>query len=273
MLSSVEIRTSRGGVLTLPLQDVSDGLVLAEVQGLDPVKATLVSSSFAGADGEQYHSSRREARNITLKLDLEPDYVTTSVSDLRNRLYTYLMPKSEVTLGFYMSNGLYTEIVGRVESLESPQFTQEPAADISLTCFDPDFIDPVPVHLDLMSTDLTTETLIPYLGTVDTGVVFTLLPDRALSQFTIYHRPPDGTFRQLDFVTALSAGDKLVISTVPGAKGATLTSAGTTKSVLYGVSPQSNWHALQNGDNYFRVYATGAPIPFDIDYITRYGGL
>lgn len=276
MLTSVEVRTPQGDILPLVLEDVSDGLVLSSVDGLDPVKATLVSTSFAGTDGEQYQSSKREKRNIVLKLELEPDYVTTSVSDLRKRLYRYLMPQSEVTLRFYTSDGLYVDIDSRVESFSSPQFVQDPNVTISLICFNPDFLDPNPVHLSLMTTSDTTETLIPYAGDIDTGVVFTLYVDRPLPQFTIYLRTPDGNLRSMDFVTALSAGDKLVISTVPGAKGATLTRASSDSSVLYGVSPQASWHALQpsvSGGNYLRFYAVGAAIPFDLDFTTRYGGL
>ncbi len=56
MLIKVEARTSSGALLILPLDDVSSGYVVEEIEGLDPVKATLVSSSFAQADGEQYHT-------------------------------------------------------------------------------------------------------------------------------------------------------------------------------------------------------------------------
>lgn len=273
MLTKVEVRTSQGNLLNLPLDDVSAGLVVENIEGLDPVKATIVSSSFARLDGTQYQSSRREARNVKFRLGLEPDYITDSVSDLRSRLYGFFMPKSEVSLRFIMSSGLSVDIPGRVESFETPLFTKEPAVDISIVCFDPDFVDPTLVTMSDFSTALETEILVPYSGTVETGVVFSLLVDRVVSEFTIYHRPPDDTFRTLDFSTPLSAGDVLTISTVSGAKGATLTRAATDSSVLYGISPQSNWIELMPGDNYIRVYAAGAAIPFTIDYTTKYGGL
>lgn len=273
MLVRIEARNRQGAILNLPLDDISSGIIVDEVEGLDPVKATLVSSSFAGADGEQYHSSRRESRNIKIKLGLEPDYIETTVADLRSRLYAFFMPKSESFLRFWMDSGLYVDIAGRVESAQAPLFTQEPGVDVSVMCFNPDFIDPNPISISGTSTALNVDTVIPYLGTVDTGVVFTVRPDRAVPQFTIYHEPPDGTLRQLDFSTALSAGDVLRISTVTGAKSVTLTRGNTVSSVLYGMSPQSNWIELQPGDNRLRLYVEGAPIPFDMEYITRYGGL
>lgn len=273
MLTMVEVRTAQGSLLSIPFEDVSDGLIVEDIQGLDPVKATLVSSSFATMDGEQYHSSRREARNIKLTLGLEPDYITASVRDLRHRLYSYLMPKTEVNLRFYDSTGLTVDIMGRVETHETALFTKEPAVDISIMCFKPDFLGLTPVVLNGNTTSDATETLIPYDGTVDTGILFTLRPDRALTQFTIYHRPPDGTLRILDFAASLAAGDTVKINTVTGSKSLTLTRAGTDSSLLYGMSPQSNWISLVKGDNYIRVYAVGAEIPYNIEYIDRYGGL
>jgi hypothetical protein len=97
--------------------------------------------------------------------------------------------------------------------------------------------------------------------------------NRALSAFTIYHDPPDGTLRQMDFAASLISGDVLTVSTISGNKYANLLRSGVTSSVLYGVSPQSAGPVLQPGDNYIRVYATGAAIPWNIKYTNRYGGL
>lgn len=273
MLTMVEVRTSQGALLTLPLGDISEGLLVSEIEGLDPVKATLVSSSFARLNGEQYHSSRRETRNLKLRLGLEPDYMSASVQDLRMRLYAFFMPRSVVNFRFYTSEGLILDIQGRVETFESALFTKEPAVDISIICFDPDLVDSVPVTLSGVSADTEVQTHIIYRGTVETGIKFILRPNRTVSEFTFYHIPPDGTIRSLDFSTPLLAGDVLTISTISGEKGAVRTRSGSNTSVLYGISPQSNWIEFIPGDNQIRVYAVGAAIPFDIEYTTKYGGL
>jgi hypothetical protein len=273
MLSKVEVRNVQGGLLSLELTDISDGIVLRNIEGLDPVKATIVSSSFAQQDGTQYHSSRREERNITMELMLQPDYINTNVRDLRYRLYEYFMTKSEVKLRFFDSDGPTVDIVGRVESCEAPLFAKEPQMDISVLCSDPDFVDPTTVTLSGNTTASTTETLLQYPGTVETGVNFTLNINRILTEFTIYFRSPDGSLTSMDIAGSFVTGDVLKISTIPGAKGATLTRGGTTSSVLYAVSPQSNWFQLLQGDNHLRVYAEGAAIPYTLSYNTRYGGL
>jgi hypothetical protein len=259
------------------LDDISDGLVLEDVDGLDPVKATIVSSSFAQLDGSQYHSSRREARNVTMKLGLKPDYVNTRVRDLRTKLYSWFMPKMPVSLRFIDDSGLQVDIAGRVESMVAPLFSKEPEANISILCFDPDFIDLTPVTLTGNSVadtgTVTPPVQVTYAGTVEAGMLFTMNINRTLTQFTLYLRGQDGNLQIMDFAYSFQAGDVLQVNTIVGNKFVTLTRAGTTSSILYAVSPQSAWLTLQPGDNYLRVYAVGAAIPYSVAYDNRYGGL
>ena len=282
LLSGLDITNSWGSVLSLSLEDISSGFVIKSIEGLDPVKATIVSSSFANMDGEQYHSSRREARNIKLTIGLEPDYAYTSVEQLRKQLYSFFMPKTAAIMTFKMFDKFATNILqqklnlsiaARIESFEAPLFTDKPEAVISLMCFDPDFYDPNVVIFSGNTVSDLTETTLTYDGTVDTGVLFTLKPNRAITAFTIYSRPADQTLRTADFQYNLAAGDILQISSVLGNKYVTLVHGGTQMSVLYALSPQSAWFELQPGDVDLRVYATGAPIPYTIEYTNKYGGL
>jgi len=274
VLTAVEARSRQGDLLSLPLGDDSSGFRIAKIEGLDPVKATLVSSSFANEDGEQYQSSRRETRNIRFNIELDPDPETDTVRSLRKKLYRFFMPESEVRLTFVLEEGLDVDIVGRVESCETDHFSQEPAVDISIICFDPDFYDPTPIVVPGETTEGETPMVITYDGTTEVGIKFVLNVDRALPEFTVYHVPPNDSVRTLEFDNApLEAGDVLTISTVRGSKGATLVRAGVTSSILYGVSPQSNWIELMPGDNNIRVYAEGAAVPRELEYINKYGGL
>lgn len=277
MLYLVEVRNSHGDLLSLPLGDISQGFSVKDIGGLDPVKSSFTSSSFAEVDGEEFESSRRDKRNITMKLGLEADFVTTTVKSLRNRLYAFFMPDTPIELRFYDDDDSIVYINGHVESCEAPLFTDEPEADISVICFDPDFVDTEIVTISNNTTAVTTgdtgNTLVHYTGSIKTGLIFALDVNRAVPEFTIYHQPPDDTLRQLDFAAPLSAGDVLTINTIVGAKGATLTRAGSDSSLLYGVSPQSSWITLMPGDNYIRAYALGAPVPFTLQYTNLYGGL
>lgn len=276
MLEKVEVLTEQGVLLTLPLQDISQGYSVQGIDGLDPVKATIVSSTFGQMDGEQYQSARREKRNIIITLGYEPDYVSGTVQDLRKKLYAFFMPKSRVLLRFFQTGEPVVQIYGRVESFDSAKFVKEPTAVISLICFDPDFYTPTPVILSGNTTASTVETTHIYPGSVESGIIFRLFVDREdLTEFTINHRPPDDSLRSLDFATAtpLQIGDVLSISTIPGNKYATLTRGGVDTSFLFGVSPQSNWINLFPGSNKIRIYAEGVGIPYQIEYTIKYGGL
>jgi hypothetical protein len=275
VLEKVEVLTEQGVLLTLPLEDISEGYSIQDIDGLDPVKATIVSSAFAQIDGEQYQSSRREKRNIILTLGYEPDYSVGTVQDLRKKLYNFFMPKQRVLLRFFQTGEPVVQIYGRVESLDSSKFQKEPRAVISILCFDPDFYDPTPIVFGGNTTSSTVETTHVYPGSVETGIIFRLLVDRALTEFTIYHRPADDTLRSLNFSLAggLVSGDVVSISTIPGNKFVTLTRGGVSSSVLYGISPQSNWINFFQGTNKLRIYAEGAGIPYQIEYTTKYGGL
>ncbi len=272
-LTKIEVRTMSGTLLTLPLDDVSDGLVLQDVGGLGPVKATLSASSYANSDRSLLQSARREARNITLQMGFEPDYVTTTVADLRNRLYDFFMSKTQISMRFFMSSGLEVDISGIVESCEPTMFTKDPEVDISIMSYDVDFIGLEPVEIEGETVDDSTNITVEYEGSTKTGFVFTLNLDRSLSEFTIYHQPPDGTLVQLDFAASLLSGDILTISTVDGNKYANLNRGGTVSSVLYGVLPQSKYLQLAKGDNMIRVYAEGDEIPYTIVYTPLYGAL
>jgi hypothetical protein len=278
MLTLVEARSPLGSLLAMPMGDVSSGIYIADIEGLGPVKATLVSSSFAGEDGEQFHSSRREARDVKLTLGLEPDYVTSTVRALRARLYNYFMTGMPVNLRFYDTDGainLTVGIDGRVETCEPTIFSDEPAMEVGVRCFKPDFLELVNQTVAGNTTSTSSDTTINYTGTVESGIVFTMTVNRALADFTIYHTPPDGIVRSLYFNNPLATGDKIEISTVPGSKYARLTLSGQTNatSILRGVSPSSNWIELQPGPNKFRVSVTGAAIPWSLYYTNRHGGL
>lgn len=276
MLNAVVVSTANYELLSLPLDDYSGGFIVRNIEGLDPVKATLVSSSFAQVDGEYYQSSRRETRPIKITLELKPDYFTLNVADLRRQLYHFLMPKNQVTLRFYMSGRDPVEIEGRVESFESVLFSKTPTVDISIVCFNPDFKDQVPVTVTGQSST-TSAGAVPYLynGSVDTGGIFRLFVSEALPQFTIYHTGADGLPHSFDFTAPLQGADMLEINSNVGEKAVTLVRGNNRTSLLYGMTPQSQWITIQPGANTIRLYIPGAINPhlFSLQYTARYGGL
>lgn len=273
MITKVECRTPQGALLTLTLEDVTSGLIVKDIDGVTPVKATIVSSSYAMLPGAQFQASNREARHLTFKLGLEPDYSVNTVQNLRESLYDFFMPQSMISLRFFRSDGLTVDIDGMVEDFQAPLFTQEPEATLFVTCFLPDFLAISPIVVNSSTVSDTTDFLVNYTGNIKTGFTLVMNVNRSFSAFTVYNKPPDNSVRSLDFASDMVSGDIITISTVAGSKSVTRTRSGVTTSVLYGVTPQSDWLALMPGDNRIRVYAAGAPVPYSITYTTRYGGL
>jgi hypothetical protein len=273
MLNMLDVTNEADATLSLPLEDIGNGYRIKSIDGLDPVKATIVTSSFANMDGDKYQASRREKRNIVIKLGFD---TSMDVRSLRNNLYPFFMTKTNLRLRFYSDEAdmFYVEIYGRVESFESPIFAKDPEATISIVCAKPDFYEPEPVAWHGDTTSGSTRMPITYSGTIETGIRFSMNVNRTLPSLVIHHSTTaSGTENDLTFAAPLISGDVLEIRTVPGDKGATLTRSGITSSILYGINPASIWTTLLSGQNYIRVSSGGAPISYTVEYTNKYGGL
>lgn len=274
MLTEVQATSVQGSILNLPLGEVTSGIYIKEIEGLDPVKATIVSSSFPNKNGEVYQASRREPRDIKLRLGLEPDYISEEPKNVRRRLYQFFMPNTFVSLQFTDSDNLVVTISGMIESFEAPLFVPEPDVYISVRCFDPDFVDfDNLISLPGSTVSNTLDTTIVYDGSVETGIEFYLVVNRDVDEFSIYNTMPNGQFRQMNFAWPLHNGDQVNFITYPGKKSIELVRAGIKSSLLYAMSPDSSWIDFWPGTNLFRVYAEGAPINYLLYYNNRYGGL
>lgn len=273
MLTTVQVRKSNGQQLELPLWSADSGYSVREITGLDPVKATIVTSAFASMDGEQYQSSRREKRNILMLLGMELGYSDKSVRELRNYLYNFFMPKEQVVISFIDDIGVTFNIEGRVESFDAPLFIKEPRATISILCFDPDFKASVANLRSFNTVEGAIEASLKYPGTVPTGVNFQMDVNRPIPGFIFYQRSPDNIIRAIDITYDFFSGDVVKINTVPGSKSVTLTRGGLETSILYAMSTASTWTSLHTGENTVRVVVEGAAIPYTLAWNDRYGGL
>lgn len=278
MLTKIDVQDLPGlsNTISLPLQDVSAGYTVKNIEGLDPVSATITSSPFAQLDGAQAQGARRETRNIVLTIGLEPYSGGATVKALRAALYANLMPKSFVRIRFYEDNSAtpWAYIDGQVESFEAPLFSQDPEVNISIVCFDPSFLAVATTVLGPSGYSTVnsggTEKLISYPGTVEVGYILKLTLTRALSGGLSVQMRKGSVTQQLDISTALSNADVIEISTVSSKKY--VTRNGT--SILYAVPVTSKWGPLYPGDNNLRVVAAGSPaIAYTVTYQAKYGGM
>lgn len=273
MISSVEVQNASGLIQSFEIDNSDNGYQVRDIEGLNPVRANLVSTGFANMDGEQYQSSRREKRNLILTIGLIPDFIDTSVSTLRHNLYNFFMPKSTITLRFFRTDGVPVRISGRVETFDAPIFTRDPQVSISIVCFDPDFlVDEIVVPGTSIQSPIYTP--IVYDGTVSTGLLLELNVTASIEGFTATVIRPGETGQALTYNGGLIAGDVVTLSTVPGDKYINLLRGSTLTSILSGVSPYSTWLTLENGENNFGVLIdTPTPQAYNLKYRTRLGGL
>lgn len=272
MLTMVSAYNPQEGTLQLPLMDSSGGYIVKDIQGLDPVKATLTSSSLAQMDGAQLHNARREPRNIIIKLGLAPDYISNDVASLRSDLYNYFMPKSVVTFGLYRDDVLWGTTDAVVETMDNNMFSSDPEVDISLICYDPDFYSPSLTHSPGTTVNGLTTRAITYGGTSDAGVIFGFTFPAAASEVRLYNTKPDGTIQMMTIAGSFLLNDVLAVNTIPGKKSVILTRGGTPTPSLYYLDRLSTWIELARGVNQFRAYYNGAATAYTLDYTEKYGG-
>jgi len=281
MLDAIEFVKKDGGVLTLPIYDYTK-FQIKEVQGLDPVRASVVMSSYSQIDGQQYQASKRDIRNIVIKIGIV-EYDNNTIQENRKELYSYLLPKSEVKIRL-VQNDLETLIIdGMIESFEAPMFVKEPEATISILCFDPDFYsDTTNVLEDAPSenkyktvlTTSTTNATFNYEGDIDTGFIFTLTATSALDNLKLVSTLSDNTFKYLELLDLnLVSGDKIEVSTNVGNKYVRKTHLGVTSSVLYSLTRSSEWLKIYPGLNTIRVVSDVVGTNYSITYVDKYGGL
>ena len=275
MLETVEVRSPSGDLLSLNLADISSGFIVADIKGLNPVKATIVRTPIATLDEEAINATRRDARNLIFILEPEPDYTTETIRDLRWRLYDFFMPEAPVNLRFIHSAGdnLEVEINGIVEDFDWPLFAAEPEGTLSIICEKPDFVVLDSLEVEGDTVEDSSEVLLAYPGTVESGLVWTLNIDRDIDEIDFYLRAPDGITRYFWLGGTLLTGDVLEINSIPGQKAITVTRSGTPFSLLYGLMPVAPWPTLWKGNNYLRVVVEGDPIPYTVSYKPKYGGL
>lgn len=278
MLRQVDIVTSSGDELSLILGDTSSGIILAGIQGLDPVKATLTSTNFAMRDGTQHQAARREPRDIVMQMRLDSRYGGGSVAEIRRELYRVFMPKNELHLVFHQDDGPSVETWGHVEDIQAPMFTKDPGLGVSIHCNDPDLIDPTPRTSTGEGYSGSMHLIdVEYEGSVASGIEFEIdiSGSGSGSGFVLQQVTPRGDTRRLIFSASLQNLDTIEINTHPGQKDVNVRRGGTSTSILYGIDPQSQWPMLEPGTNKVGVQVTGGTYQsyYEFDYYNRYGGL
>lgn len=136
MIKSLTVTNDLGESLTITLSEAvpAHGLLITDIDGLGPVKATINKTDLASDDGSIVNSTRIGNRTITLTLR----FLETNVEDSRQLTYKYFPIKRQIRLLFETDNR-YAYCDGYVESNEPDIFNKAETTKISIVCSDPNF--------------------------------------------------------------------------------------------------------------------------------------
>lgn len=279
MLTKVEAVNTRGDVLQLPLYDVSGGIVVENVDGLGPAKASYSSTRMAGRDGARKQAGRRDIRNIVLTLGLEPDYGVTTVADLRNGLYAFFMTNTDVTLRFFIDGVHHSSIEASVETCEPAIFSRDPQMIVSLLCHSPAFVAPTEVVAQGTTRSNNEYWYANNPGNMETEFVFQHVLNTVTTGMTLGVSNVTYGYKSLALTglssAGLQVGDILEISTVSGNRGMWRVRGTSRVSLLsyMGVYRDLDMKLQPGPNNGFRVYQGTAVNPISLTFTPKYGGL
>lgn len=281
MLTSVQVYSSSKLADTLTFDPSgpveADFVQVLNIDGLDPVTASIDMVSSGNTDGAVDMNPQVPTRNIVLTLRPNPDWTNWTPESLRQFIYNYFIPKSQVKLVFHSDEiGVPVEILGMVESCGANPFTRDPQYLVSIICPDPYFVtsDPVVVSGTIISTEdwPTDKTTISLDGNIPIGIELKL-DDGFDNELYIQVGDPSavGIFHMLGSVTGI-----LFMGSVPLNKylRSGNPANGTFENRLYELQLGSIWPTLRPGDNDFAVMS-GFSIgnAWELTYYPKYGGL
>lgn len=275
MLNAISVRDETNtpvGRLPVAEYDGSTPYIVKNIDGVDPVKATISTTSYANQDGGFYQSARTEMRNIVLTIGYRNDLTSgKSIQTIRREMYGVFDPKALVRLRFIDSDEAPVEIDGYVESHETSMFSRDPEVQISILCPDPYFRAIRPVTL---SSTNNNPVYTSYLGTAETGFLFELFVNRNVEGTLLRAYINDDNYYDIHYGGALVSGDVLSLSTERGNKFVRRTRGGETLSVLNGITRgELSMTIGPRTDTIYTFIGEPRTIPYRVTYTPKYIGI
>jgi hypothetical protein len=254
----------------------TDFVQIRNIDGLDPVKASVSTSPLGSVDGAAFTGSNVPSRNIVLTIHPNPDWHVWTYESLRRLLYSYFMPKSSVRLVFTSDDIAPVEIWGIVEGVEANPFSKDPELIVSIICPDPYFtaVDPEVITGQSVRPGGTIAT-IAYDGNVETGLYakVTYVSGAAPTEIGIQVGDPATSY--FSVIADVEATKYFEMSSIPRLKYVQNVDmdTGVIVNLLSLVEEGSNWPILQPGENDFSVITDAGVQDWELRYYERFGGL
>jgi hypothetical protein len=245
---------------------------ILDIQGLNPIKADVNTTSYGSVDGEFLTGTRVGKRNIVLTIGLNPDWADNTPSKLRRTLDAYFMTKQSCNLLITDDDLGILTILGIVESSEPSIFSKDMEQQVSLICVDPYFRSYSSHIINGNVND--PEITIDYPGNVDYGMVVGIDFVSGASPTHIEIHAGDTTFK-LDGAIEMDSTHNLNVSSYPGLKYAIRLEETTfaTDNLLHLLESDSQWLLFHPGSNPFEVTSDAGIQSWTLSYYDRYGSL
>lgn len=282
MLTEVKAYSSWQSAPALLLTDngrpETDLIQVTNIDGLDPVKASVNTSPLGSVDGDAFVGSNVPSRNIVLTLHPNPDWDNYTHEVLRRLIYSYFMPKQPTRLVFYSDDMPTVHIDGIVESVEANIFSKDPEFLVSIICPDPYFTAHSPTIVSGQSVRSGGDVEnIDYQGNVEAGIyVKVMFASGALpTKIGVQVGSPLISFFNVD--ASVSASLYFEMNSIPTSKYVQNVnlSTGVITNLLSKVRIKegSQWPLLQPGESDFSVITDQGVQDWELVYSERYGGL
>lgn len=280
------VETENGQKLELTQNSEYD---VINIEGLNPVGATINTYKIGVSDGEHYNSSYVNMRNIVLYI--VPKNRDNSIETNRLALYKYFRPKHKIRL-YLKHDSRNVFIDGYVETVEISLYSQLEQFQISVICPQPYFLDVSTAQGDFTQIENLFEfpfaieeegiefsrfvqiddIYIVNSGEVETGIIISIYAFGSVSGIELYLN--DTQYFKLGDLS-LETGDILTINTTKGEKSVTLLRNGVEINCINYVAKGSTWFALDIGENKLsKIIQSGMEnVNIDVGYYIKYIGV
>jgi phage-related protein len=254
----------------------TDLVQIRNIDGLEPVKASVNTSLFGSVDGAAYTGASVPSRNIVLTIHPNPDWHTWKYEDLRKLIYSYFMTKRPVRLVFYSDEDPPVEILGIVESVDNNIFSKDQEFNVSVICPDPYFIslDPKVITGQTIRSGGNPVT-VTYNGSVETGFGVKVSFSSGTAPTTIGIQVGDPKVSYFNLTATVGSTLYLDMSSIAMQKYIQNVSigSGVITNLLSKMQEGSKWPLFQPGDNDFSVITDQGVQDWELTFYERFGGL
>lgn len=275
----LEFISAKGDLLNLTN---SRNFKITNVDGITNASSDISSSTVAQMDGDIINNVRVTPRGIVIDLTIERD-----VEQTKREILKIVKVKQKGTLRLTQDNR-ETQIVGIVEAIEMPRFSELVVMQISIYCSQPfwedvDYIigqiaDYINLHyypldqgglafyesIPLGEINYNNNKIFINEGDVSVGMTITVVAIKEV----VNPRVSRSGDEYIGVNIAMTSGDELIIKTGKGEKSITLNG----RNVIDKIDPMSTWLQLETGENEFYISAESGTdnAYFVISYKQRY---